>query len=78
MKNKDLERITEVDFERGLVKTLRYYKAQMDKIIEMFNDIQYYKERRYKIYYYFNKKEKTYNYCAKRKEVGFRYEGNKT
>jgi len=77
MKNKNLEEITEVNFERGIIRVIRELGAQNQIAVNMINDIDYYKSKGYKIYYYLNKKEGTYTYFAGEKKVGFQYEYNK-
>ena len=76
--NKDLEELTEVDFERGIIKIMRELSSQQQTAVNMINDIDYYKNKEYKIHYYFNKKEMTYTYFAEKRKMGFNYENNKT
>ena len=73
-KNKDLEELTEVDFERGIINVIRELSSQKQIAINMINDIDYYKSKGYKINYYLNTKEKTYTYFAEEKKVGFQNE----
>jgi len=77
-KNKDLEELTEVQFERGIIKVVRELNSQLQNAVNMINDINYYKSKGYKINYYLNKKERTYSFFAEDKKVGFHYENNKT
>ena len=72
MKNKDLEELTEVKFELGLVKVIREFRAQINNAVNMINDIDYYKSKGYEIKYYFNKKERIYTFYAYEREVGFK------
>ena len=69
--SKDLEELTEVEFERGLIRVIRELGTQKQNAINMLNDIGYYESKGYKIYYYFNKKEGTYSYFAEEKNIGF-------
>lgn len=78
MNKKDLEELTEVKFERGIINVIRELSVQQQIAINMINDIDYYKGKGYKIYYYLNKKERTYSYLAEERKVGFQYENNKT
>ena len=71
MTKKDLEKITEVKFERGIINVVRELRSQIQNAVNMINDINYYKSKGYKPIYYFNSKEKTYSYFAAKREVGF-------
>ena len=77
MEDKNLEKLTEVDFERGIIKVIRGFKTQIQEAVNMIIDIDYYKSKGYEVKYYFNDKEKTYNFLALEKKVGFKYENNK-
>ena len=72
-KAKDLNEITELEFEKGLVTIIRSYKSEINKVIELMNDVMLYKEYGYTVKYYFNSKNGTFNYQADKKgEIGFR------
>ena len=73
MKKKALNEITELEFEKGLVTIIRSYKSEINKVVELMNDVTLYKEYGYTVKYYFNSTDGTFNYQTdKIGEIGFR------
>jgi len=67
-----LEKITEVEFERGLIKIVRDLNSQIQQVSNMFKDIDYYKSKGYVINYYIDKKDNSFNYFAGKEQIGFK------
>ena len=72
--------IDETRFESGVINILRTLSAERSQIINMFEDIDFYKNKGYKIQYYYDSKDKQLSYKAlKKRGIGFIYEdGSKT
>jgi len=76
-KNKDLEEITEIEFEKGLIDIVKILNSEIKEVYSLIDSVNYYKNREYRIIYYKDNKNRTYNFKAVKKQIGFKYEVEK-
>jgi hypothetical protein len=69
-----LVEINEIEFERGIITALREVEDQKRQLLNVIEDVYYYKKRGYDVSFYYNKKTNELSYQIdkpKKNKIGY-------